>query len=59
MSNESTQESVEERKTAIKEEVAQLNTAVGEVKEVLSQLKVQLYTKFGDNINLETQEGSS
>lgn len=41
---------------ALKEEVKVLEGRVSSIQEVLGDLKVQLYAKFGNNINLEADE---
>ncbi len=56
--NEEVQESVEEAKTALKEGVDKLRESRVEIKKTLAALKVQLYAKFGDNINLEDESDS-
>lgn len=48
-----TREMIEEAKSEIQQEIAELNGQSSAIKEVLSDLKVQLYAKFGTNINLE------
>lgn len=41
---------------ALKEEIKSLESRVTSIQEVLGDLKVQLYAKFGNNINLEADE---
>lgn len=41
---------------ALKEEIKSLESRVSSIQEVLGDLKVQLYAKFGNNINLEADE---
>ena len=53
MSEEATQEVLEEAKARLQEELTKLKTKAEEVDGVMTQLKAQLYTKFGENINLE------
>lgn len=50
---EETQKHLEKAKTALQEELTSLRSSAEEIKGVLSELKVHLYAKFGDNINLE------
>ena len=53
MSEETTQEVLEEAKAKLQEELTKLKTKAEEVDGVMTRLKAQLYTKFGENINLE------
>ncbi|XP_036389943.1 prefoldin subunit 4 [Megalops cyprinoides] len=53
---EETQEMLETAKGALKEEIQTLEGRVSSIQEVLASLKVQLYAKFGNNINLEADE---
>ncbi|MCJ8741848.1 hypothetical protein PDJAM_G00075550 [Pangasius djambal] len=53
---EETQEMLEAAKEALKEEIKSLESRVTSIQEVLGDLKVQLYAKFGNNINLEADE---
>ena len=53
MSEEATQEVLEEAKARLQEELTKLKTKAEEVDGAMTQLKAQLYTKFGENINLE------
>ncbi|KAL2103843.1 hypothetical protein ACEWY4_000711 [Coilia grayii] len=55
-SQEETQEMLETGKEALKEEIKVLEGRVSTIQEVLGDLKVQLYAKFGNNINLEADE---
>ncbi|XP_066528551.1 prefoldin subunit 4 [Hoplias malabaricus] len=55
-SQEETQEMLEASKEALKEEIKGLEDRVSSIQEVLGDLKVQLYAKFGNNINLEADE---
>lgn len=41
---------------SLKEEIKSLESRVTSIQEVLGDLKVQLYAKFGNNINLEAEE---
>lgn len=47
---------LEEMKTELEGDISQLDEETISIKEVLGQLKVQLYAKFGNNINLEMDE---
>ncbi|XP_078607262.1 prefoldin subunit 4-like [Branchiostoma floridae x Branchiostoma japonicum] len=53
---EATQEKLEEAKTQIQQQIADLNGQADEIKGVLGKLKVELYAKFSNNINLEMDE---
>ncbi|XP_030625173.1 prefoldin subunit 4 isoform X1 [Chanos chanos] len=53
---EETQEMLDAAKTALQEEIKELEGRVSAIQEVLGDLKVQLYAKFGNNINLEADE---
>ncbi|XP_027001078.1 prefoldin subunit 4 [Tachysurus fulvidraco] len=53
---EETQEMLEAAKESLKEEIKSLESRVTSIQEVLGDLKVQLYAKFGNNINLEADE---
>ncbi|XP_076840430.1 prefoldin subunit 4 [Brachyhypopomus gauderio] len=55
-SQEETQEMLEAAKESLKEEIKSLESRVSSIQEVLGELKVQLYAKFGNNINLEADE---
>ncbi|XP_028667755.1 prefoldin subunit 4 [Erpetoichthys calabaricus] len=55
-SQEETQEMLEAAKETLKEEIRDLEEKVGSIQQVLSDLKVQLYAKFGSNINLEADD---
>ena len=56
LSSEETQEYLESAKSKLQEEVKLLESQSGEVKALLGALKVKLYAKFGNNINLEAEE---
>lgn len=47
---------LEEMKTELEGDISRLDEETVSIKEVLGQLKVQLYAKFGNNINLEMDE---
>nr|XP_057907286.1 prefoldin subunit 4 isoform X3 [Doryrhamphus excisus] len=53
---EETQEMLEAAKEALEQEVKGLEERVSAIQQLLSDLKVQLYAKFGNNINLEADE---
>ncbi|XP_074537804.1 prefoldin subunit 4 [Halichoeres trimaculatus] len=53
---EETQEMLEAAKEALEQEVKGLEGRVSAIQELLGDLKVQLYAKFGNNINLEADE---
>ncbi|NXS61615.1 PFD4 protein, partial [Brachypteracias leptosomus] len=55
-SQEETQEMLEEAKKCLQEEIEVLESRVESIQRVLSDLKVQLYAKFGNNINLEAED---
>lgn len=55
MSEVATQEALEKAKEKLQEELTRLKTSAEEIEGTMTQLKVQLYTKFGDNINLEAE----
>lgn len=41
---------------SLQEEIEALESRVESIQRVLSDLKVQLYAKFGNNINLEAED---
>uniref|UniRef100_A0AAQ4RG16 Prefoldin subunit 4 n=1 Tax=Gasterosteus aculeatus aculeatus TaxID=481459 RepID=A0AAQ4RG16_GASAC len=53
---EETQEMLEAAKETLEQEVKGLEERVSAIQQVLGDLKVQLYAKFGNNINLEADE---
>merc|ERR1712002_147341 len=53
---EETQEMLEAAKEKLEQEVKGLEERVSAIQQVLGDLKVQLYAKFGNNINLEADE---
>ncbi|KAK7114400.1 prefoldin subunit 4-like [Littorina saxatilis] len=53
---EEASELIEKAKGTVQEDISQLETHAESHKTVLSDLKVQLYAKFGNNINLEAEE---
>ena len=56
--NEDVQASVEQAKTDLLDGLSKLRESQSDIKKVLAELKVQLYSKFGDNINLEDDSES-
>ena len=59
-SSDDTTAMLEQAKSTVNEEIGNINKKCDEHKQVLSDLKVQLYAKFGNNINLEADdEGES
>ncbi|CAH3032102.1 unnamed protein product [Pocillopora meandrina] len=56
LSSEETQEYLENAKSKIQDEIKSLESNTAEVKQLLADLKVKLYAKFGNNINLEAEE---
>nr|ACQ58653.1 Prefoldin subunit 4 [Anoplopoma fimbria] len=55
-SQEETQEMLEAAKETLEQEVKGLEDRVSAILQLLGDLKVQLYAKFGNNINLEADE---
>ncbi|XP_038865976.1 prefoldin subunit 4-like [Salvelinus namaycush] len=53
---EETQEMLEAAKEQLQQEIKDLEGKVSAIQQVLGDLKVQLYAKFGNNINLEADE---
>ena len=47
---------MEKAKTTVQDEINKLQLQRDVHKNILSDLKVQLYAKFGSNINLEAEE---
>ena len=47
---------LEKHKSELTEEIAGVESKCEQHKQVLSDLKVKLYAKFGNNINLEAEE---
>ena len=50
---EEAQEYLQKQEEQVKEELQELYSNIRSIQKVMSDLKVQLYAKFGDNINLE------
>ncbi|XP_072917728.1 prefoldin subunit 4 isoform X2 [Hemitrygon akajei] len=55
-SQDETQEMLEAAKQSLQDEIQALQSRVEAIQQVLSDLKVQLYAKFGNNINLEADD---
>ncbi|KAL5467671.1 hypothetical protein EMCRGX_G031934 [Ephydatia muelleri] len=55
-SSEETQERVEKAKLGVQEDLVRLRANSEEIKAILTNLKAKLYSRFGDNINLETED---
>ncbi|CAL1606355.1 unnamed protein product [Knipowitschia caucasica] len=55
-SQDETQEMLEAAKETLEQEVSTLEGRVSSIQQLLGDLKVQLYAKFGTNINLEADE---
>ena len=55
-SQEETEKMLEDAKKTLQEEINALESRVASIQRVLADLRVQLYTKFGSNINLEADE---
>lgn len=56
MSDSEVNNKLEAAKTALKQELDQLHSSCSEYKQEIAVLKRELYSKFGDNINLEASE---
>ncbi|KAM8830489.1 prefoldin subunit 4 [Synchiropus picturatus] len=55
-SQEETQEMLDTAKETLEQEVKSLEDRVSSIQQVLGELKVQLYAKFGNNINLDADD---
>lgn len=53
MTEQEVQDSLENAKSGMEKEVTDLKKSCDAAQKILTDLKVQLYAKFGDNINLE------
>ncbi|XP_072742650.1 prefoldin subunit 4 [Anoplolepis gracilipes] len=53
---EKTQSCLEDAKNKKKTEIANLESKCADLKTIMSELKTQLYAKFGSRINLESEE---
>lgn len=58
MTTEEAQAALEKAKKNCQEEIAALKENAESHKQVLSELKTQLYAKFGSNINLDMDDES-
>ena len=56
MDTDETTEMIEKAKETTKEEIKALEAQAEKHKKILQDLKVELYAKFGTNINLEAEE---
>jgi len=56
LSNADTQERLTAAKISVQAEMAELEQRCADHRQTLGDLKVQLYAKFGNNINLEADE---
>lgn len=54
MGQEKVNEALEKAAEKLEEETSSVKKDIEEIEKLLSDLKVQLYAKFGDNINLES-----
>lgn len=50
------QERLEEAKTQVDKDIAKIEADCAKIKEVMLDLKTQLYAKFGNSINLEAED---
>ncbi|KAK4316518.1 hypothetical protein Pmani_012295 [Petrolisthes manimaculis] len=55
-SQDESQEAINAQREALQEEISNLNGRAGELQDTMTQLKGDLYAKFGNNINLEPEE---
>ncbi|XP_057370212.1 prefoldin subunit 4 [Daphnia carinata] len=53
---EEAQEKLEEAKSKVKKDIESIEAECTNVKSIMSDLKTQLYAKFGNSINLEAEE---
>ena len=53
-SMEETTEMLEQTKDGVLKEISEIESKSSEYQKILSDLKVKLYAKFGNNINLES-----
>ena len=56
MDTDETTEMIEKAKEQTKEEIKSIEAQAEKHKKILQDLKVELYAKFGTNINLEAEE---
>ncbi|XP_071546870.1 prefoldin subunit 4 [Panulirus ornatus] len=55
-SQDEAQEAISGQRETLQEEISTLNGRASELQDVMTQLKGDLYAKFGNNINLEPEE---
>ncbi|KAB7507744.1 UNVERIFIED_CONTAM: hypothetical protein RMT77_018723 [Armadillidium vulgare] len=55
-SQDEAQEAISQQRTVLEEEKSTLSGKASELQEIMTQLKADLYAKFGNNINLEADE---
>ncbi|XP_064081152.1 prefoldin subunit 4-like [Macrobrachium nipponense] len=55
-SQEEAQEAIASQREGLQEEISNLNSRASELMDTMTQLKADLYGKFGNNINLEPEE---
>lgn len=55
-SMEDTQKLIEKEKERIRKDIESMESTASKIKTVMDDLKVKLYAKFGDQINLEVDE---
>ncbi|KAK8376793.1 hypothetical protein O3P69_010009 [Scylla paramamosain] len=55
-SQEEAQEAIGAQRETLQEEISGLNSRSSELQDTMTQLKGDLYAKFGNNINLEPEE---
>ncbi|CAG2056061.1 unnamed protein product [Timema podura] len=53
---ETTQKMLEEAKTRVRTEISDLETKCNELRSIMTDMKLLLYAKFGNHINLEADE---
>jgi len=53
LTSEEAQKYLQKKQEQVTEELKELYSEIKSIQKVMSDLKVQLYAKFGDNINLE------
>lgn len=56
LSQDEAQEAINAQREVLQEEISNLNTRASELQDTMTQLKGDLYAKFGNNINLEPEE---
>ena len=58
MTPDEAQEYIDSKKDQIERDIQQMDEQADSLKKGLQELKVKLYAKFGNNINLEEEEES-